>query len=52
MGFRVGSETGKEKRRSLHYATPDFPFKLVALMELVRLSFRRAASVVVASYAR
>jgi hypothetical protein len=42
----------KENRRSLHCAPPDFLFNLLALLKFVRLSFRRTASVVVASSAR
>jgi hypothetical protein len=45
-------QDGASTQRSLHYAPPDFPFRVVALMKFMRLSLRRAASVVVASSAR
>jgi hypothetical protein len=41
----------KENRRSLHYATPDFPLVLVALANFMRLSFLKAAHAVVSSAA-
>jgi hypothetical protein len=39
---------GKAHRRSLHYATPDFLSKLVALPNFMRLSLLKAAHVAVA----
>jgi hypothetical protein len=40
-------EKRKRNRRSLHYAPPDFLLRLVAFAELMRLSLRKAAYVVV-----
>ena len=41
---------GREvNRRSLHCAPPDFPLRLVALMDYMRLALRRAAHVVLTS---
>jgi hypothetical protein len=34
-----------ENRSSLHYATPDFLLRLVALANFMRLSLRKAAQV-------
>jgi hypothetical protein len=36
-------ENQKRNRRSLHYATPDFLSRLVALANFMRLSLRKAA---------
>jgi hypothetical protein len=46
------SRRGPLNSRSLHSAPPDFLLSVVALMKRVRLSLRRAASVVVAGSAR
>jgi hypothetical protein len=44
---RTLQKTKKRNCRSLHSAPPDSLFNPVALMKFVRLSLRRAASVVV-----
>ena len=41
----------EKNSRSLHYATPDFLWNLVALSNLMRLSLRRAAHAAVSSAA-
>src|ERR1700747_2791799 len=51
-GFRGCVRTGKGNRRSLHYATPDFLWNLVALANLMRLSLTKAAHVAMSSSAR
>jgi hypothetical protein len=38
-------ENRKENRRSLHYATPNFLLRLVALANFMRLSLGKAARV-------
>jgi hypothetical protein len=43
---------GRENRRSLHSATPDFLSKSVALAKFMRLSLRKAAHVVVGGFAK
>jgi hypothetical protein len=45
-------EDRKGNRRSLHYATPDFLLKSVALVNLMRLSLMKAAHVVVSGAAK
>jgi hypothetical protein len=44
--FRVCVRTGKRNRRSLHYATPDFLSRLVALANIMRLSLKKGAHAV------
>jgi hypothetical protein len=44
-------ENLKQNRRSLHYATPDFLFSLVALVIFMRLSSTKAAHVAMSSAA-
>ncbi len=41
----------KRNRRSLHYATPDFLSRLVALANFMRLSLRKAATAAISSAA-
>src|ERR1700692_3291370 len=41
----------KRNRRSLHYATPDFLWKLVALANIMRLSSRKGAHAALSSAA-
>jgi hypothetical protein len=48
MQFR---ENAKGNRRSLHSATPDFLWRLVALASFMRLSLMKAAYVVVSGAA-
>jgi hypothetical protein len=52
QGFRGCVSTGRKNRRSLHYATPDFLSRSVALRVCMRLSLWRAAHVVVARSAK
>ena len=47
----VCGEPKKENRRSLHYATPDFLWMLVALANIMRLSLRKGAHAVLSSAA-
>jgi hypothetical protein len=44
-------ENPKVNRRSLHCATPDFLWKLVALAHFMRLSLRKGAHAVISSAA-
>jgi hypothetical protein len=52
VGLKEMREPRKENRGSLHSAPPDFLLSFVALMKFLRLSLRRAACVVVTSFAR
>jgi hypothetical protein len=52
QGLKRVCENRKRNSRSLHYAPPDFLWNLVALANVMRLSLRKAAYVVVASAAR
>jgi len=51
LSFRV-SRSGRRNRRSLHYATPDFLWKLVTLANIMRLSLTKGAHAVSSSAAR
>jgi hypothetical protein len=51
MRAKEASENLKENRRSLHYATPDFLWKLVALANIMRLSSKKGAHAVLSSAA-
>jgi hypothetical protein len=48
--WKISSQV-KENRRSLHYATPDFLWKLVALANIMRLSIKKGAYAVLSSAA-
>jgi hypothetical protein len=50
--WKVRFSTFRQNCRSRHYAPPDFLWRLVALMNSMRLSLWRAARVVVASSAK
>ena len=50
-GLKSLLEKRKENRRSLHCATPDFLWMLVALANIMRLSLRKGAHAVLSSAA-
>jgi len=50
--YPARSPRGREHRRSLHYAPPDFLLRLVALVKFLRLSLKKAAYVDLVSFAK